>query len=198
MTTGNKIVTKTIEDVIYVPLESVQTGADSIPFVYLKNGDRQIVVLGESNENHVIVEQGIEPGTQIYLNTPEKPEEFTKLLGENLISIIREKERVRKEEERRMNEQSQKGRFGGREDMMRNMTPEMRQQFESLRKQMQSGDTAAIRQLREMRGNMPQGAFRDSTARRRNFPQGGGQQSQRPASQEGQPARQTQETTVNR
>jgi len=36
MTTGNKIVTKTIEDVIYVPLESVQTGADSIPFVYLR------------------------------------------------------------------------------------------------------------------------------------------------------------------
>ena len=58
MTTGNKIVTKTINDVIYVPLESVQTSADSIPFVYLKNGDRQVVVLGESNENHVIVEQG--------------------------------------------------------------------------------------------------------------------------------------------
>ena len=71
MTTGNKIVTKTIDDVTYIPLESVQTGADSIPFVYLKNGNKQIVVLGESNENNVIVEQGIDPGVELYLNTPE-------------------------------------------------------------------------------------------------------------------------------
>ena len=60
MTTGNKIITKTINDVTYIPLESVQTGTDSIPFVYLKNGDKQIVVLGESNENNVIIEQGLE------------------------------------------------------------------------------------------------------------------------------------------
>ena len=199
MTTGNKIVTKTIEDVIYVQLESVQASADSIPFVYLKNGDRQVVVLGESNENHIIVEQGIEPGTQIYLNTPEKPEEFSKLLGENLISIIREKERIKKEEERRTNEQSQRGGFGGREDMMMNMTPEMKQQFQNLRNQMQSGDTAAIRRFRELRGTMPQGAFRDSSARRRNFNQGTqpGQQDQRPSGQEGQRTPPTQQPDVN-
>ena len=76
MTTGNKIITKTIDNVIYVPLESVQAGADSIPFVYQKNGDKQVVVLGESNENNVIVEQGLEPGVQIYLSTPEQPEKF--------------------------------------------------------------------------------------------------------------------------
>ncbi len=40
MTTGNKIFTKSIPDVTYIPLESVQTGADSIPFVYMKNGTR--------------------------------------------------------------------------------------------------------------------------------------------------------------
>ena len=40
MTTGNKIITKTIDDVTYIPLESVQAGTDSIPFVYLKNGDK--------------------------------------------------------------------------------------------------------------------------------------------------------------
>ena len=38
MTTGNKIITKTINDVTFIPLESVQAGPDSIPFVYLKNG----------------------------------------------------------------------------------------------------------------------------------------------------------------
>jgi hypothetical protein len=36
--------------------------ADSIPFVYKKDGSRQVVVLGESNENDVIVEQGLKPG----------------------------------------------------------------------------------------------------------------------------------------
>ncbi len=65
MTTGNKIVTKTINDVTYIPLESVQTGTDSIPFVYLKNGSKQIVVLGESNENSVVIEQGVEPGAAL-------------------------------------------------------------------------------------------------------------------------------------
>ncbi len=179
MTTGNKIVTKTIENVTFVPLESVQTGADSIPFVYLKNGSKQIVVLGESNENNVVIEQGIEPGTQIYLNTPEKPEEFTKLLGENLISIIKEKERIRKEEELRANEETRRGGFAGRGDRMMNMTPEMRQQFQNMR-----GDTAAMRRFREMRTNMSQGEMRGDTARRRTFPQGQTQR-QRPQMQEG-------------
>ena len=59
MTTGNKIITKTIDDVTFIPLESVQAGADSIPFVYMKNKTRQIVVLGESNENNVVIEQGL-------------------------------------------------------------------------------------------------------------------------------------------
>ena len=37
MTTGNKILLKRINDAIYIPLECVQTGRDSIPFVYEKN-----------------------------------------------------------------------------------------------------------------------------------------------------------------
>ena len=86
MTTGNKIITKTINDVTYIPLESVQAGTDSIPFVYTKSGNKQIVVLGESNENNVVVEQGLEPGTVIYLSTPEDTEKF-KIAGEDLIAV---------------------------------------------------------------------------------------------------------------
>lgn len=109
MTTGNKIVTKTISNVTYIPLESVQAGNDSIPFVYLKNGNRQVVVLGESNENNVIIEKGLESGSQVYLSTPPKPESF-KLVGEELIPMIREKERVRKAEEKRIREEAEKAR----------------------------------------------------------------------------------------
>ena len=64
MTTGNQIITQTFSDVVYIPLETVFTSADSIPFVYKKDGSRQVVVLGESNENDVIVEQGLIKGRQ--------------------------------------------------------------------------------------------------------------------------------------
>ena len=62
MTTGNKIMIKTMKDAVYIPIECVQAGIDSIPFVYKKNGTKQIVLLGESNEKNVIIEKGLESG----------------------------------------------------------------------------------------------------------------------------------------
>ena len=88
MTTGNKLIIKTFNDVVYIPTECVQTGADSIPFVYGKNKTKQIVVLGESNEKNIIVQKGLEPGSLIYLIPPEDITRF-KLTGENLIPEIR-------------------------------------------------------------------------------------------------------------
>ena len=73
MTTGNKIIIKTFNDAVYIPTECVHTGSDSIPFVYEKNKTKQIVILGESNEKNVIVEQGLEPRTTIYLVPPQEP-----------------------------------------------------------------------------------------------------------------------------
>ena len=90
MTTGNKIIIEIFDDVVFIPSECVQAGSDSIPFVYEKNGTKQIVVLGKSNEKNVIVEQGIETSTIIYLVPPEEPQKF-KLVGENLIPIIKER-----------------------------------------------------------------------------------------------------------
>jgi len=140
MTSGNKIITKTINDVTYIPLESVQSGPDSIPFVYKKNGTRQIVVLGESNENNVIVEQGIDAETLVYLSTPEAPERF-KLIGEELVAVIKEKEKAKKAEELRLREEAERiraersvgmgpGGFGGGGARM-TITPEMMQRFQS-------------------------------------------------------------------
>jgi HlyD family secretion protein len=153
MTTGNKIITKTIDDVTYIPLESVQAGPDSIPFVYMKNGTRQVVVLGESNENDVIVEQGLKPGDVIYLNTPAEPEKFSKLVGEDLIAVIKEKEKAKKEAEKEANDRAQQRGMGGRGAGGRGqMTPEMRQQFMNMRNgQGGTMDTAAMRRFREMR-----------------------------------------------
>ncbi|MEZ5000432.1 MAG: HlyD family efflux transporter periplasmic adaptor subunit [Bacteroidales bacterium] len=140
MTTGNQIVTSVFEDVVYIPLECVHASEDSIPFVYKKNGTKQVVVLGASNENEVIIEQGIEEGELLYLNTPENSEEF-KQVGEELITIIRERDRSLKEETDKQrgltpgeNERGQGMSPEMRERMM-NMTPEEREQMRQQRQQ---------------------------------------------------------------
>ncbi len=187
MTTGNKIITKTINDVTFIPLESVQAGPDSIPFVYLKNGTRQVVVLGESNENNVVIEKGLVPGVPLYLNTPEKPEKF-KLVGQELISVIREREAVKKAEELKARQEAEKAKMTGGEmggSMGRagmNVSPEMMQRFQSMR----SGnggnpDTAAMRRFQKMRNNTQGGAADTTTRRRTNRQSEQGQNGQGPS-----------------
>lgn len=84
MTTWNKIIIKTIADAVYIPLECVRTGADSIPYVYKKNHTKQIVRLGDFNDKNIVVEEGLEMGTQIYIAMPEDADKF-RLVGANLI-----------------------------------------------------------------------------------------------------------------
>ncbi len=90
MTTSNKIITKEYDSVLYIPIESIHSN-DSIPYVFTKKGSRQVVVLGEPNENFVIVENGLKEGEQIYLSVPEEPEKF-KWTGLELAEIIKQKE----------------------------------------------------------------------------------------------------------
>lgn len=100
MTTSNKIVTAIFEDTLFVPLETIRSD-DTIPFVYTTKGIKQVVVLGPSNENEVIIEHGLEPGDEIYLTVPDDKDNF-KLRGEELIEIIeKKKEQKMKEEEAR-------------------------------------------------------------------------------------------------
>lgn len=75
MTTSNQIVTKEYDDVLFIPLETVYTN-DSVTYVYRKSGVRQIVVLGEANENFIIVEKGLKAGDELYLSAPSQPELF--------------------------------------------------------------------------------------------------------------------------
>jgi HlyD family secretion protein len=97
MTTGNKIIINTYNDVIYVPIECVQAESDSIPFVYTRDRKKQVVLLGISNEKNVIIEKGLKPGQTIFLATPENPEKF-RLTGDELIPVIRDRERARRAE----------------------------------------------------------------------------------------------------
>jgi HlyD family secretion protein len=94
MTTGNRIILQNYSNVTYVPVESVQAGIDSIPYVFTTDGRKQIVILGESNEKNIIIEKGLEEGTGLWLSTPENQKKFT-LAGTDLIPVIREREKAK-------------------------------------------------------------------------------------------------------
>ncbi|MDR2039764.1 MAG: efflux RND transporter periplasmic adaptor subunit [Bacteroidales bacterium] len=116
MTTSNAIVINTLQDVKFVSLDAVFS-QDSIPFVYTKNNTKQVVVLGESNENQVVVEQGLNVGDKVHISVPENSENW-KLTGEDLIPIIKERALLKKKEkeemERKAEEEQKKRQNGGR------------------------------------------------------------------------------------
>lgn len=101
MTTSNLIITRVLDSVSYIPLEAVHAN-DSLTFVYTRDGKKQIVVLGESNENFIVVEMGLDRGERIYLSMPEEPESFD-YAGLALLDVIKE----RKAEEQRMIQEQQ-------------------------------------------------------------------------------------------
>ncbi len=122
MTTSNVIVTRSFDDVTYLPLETIRI-TDSIPYVYKSDGTKQVVVLGESNDNNVIIEHGIEAGDRVYLSMPSDPERF-RLAGEDLIDIIAERREERRLEERERREE-ERTRQEQREERMRQMRIQM-------------------------------------------------------------------------
>lgn len=75
MTTSNSIVTNSFENVLYVPLEAVYSN-DSLTYVYKKNNVKRLVLLGEENENKVIIEKGLKEGERVYLSKPENGENY--------------------------------------------------------------------------------------------------------------------------
>ena len=78
MTTKNTIVTATIDNVVFIPIEAVFSN-DSITFVYQKNGSgatKKQVVVGQSNENERIIKTGIQPDEEVYLAPPENADKL--------------------------------------------------------------------------------------------------------------------------
>ena len=71
MTTGIEIVTNIYEDVIAIPLEALYI--DSLNFVYKETASgivKQEVVSGETNEDEVMIDYGLEENDVIFLSTP--------------------------------------------------------------------------------------------------------------------------------
>jgi HlyD family secretion protein len=89
MTTWNKIILTTIPDAVYIPLECVQAGSDSVLYVYKKNKTRQIVIVGELNDKNAVIKHGLEEGTQVFLVPPDDAASF-RLVGQNLLTGSKE------------------------------------------------------------------------------------------------------------
>jgi len=104
MTTSNQIVTNVYEDVLYLPLEAI-SNEDSLSYVYTRSNKKQIIIPGETNENYIIIEQGVKEGDVVYLSVPENKEKF-KLSGEELIPILKERERLKKEKDQKQEEKN--------------------------------------------------------------------------------------------
>ena len=74
MTTKNKILTNIINNVLFIPIEAIFNN-DSVVFVYRRDGGsvkKQQVVVGQSNENEIIILAGIEAEDEILLVPPDK------------------------------------------------------------------------------------------------------------------------------
>jgi hypothetical protein len=95
MTTNNKVIIKTFDNILYIPLESLHADADNIPFVYTRDKTKQVVIPGEANDKFVIIEKGLAEGTPVFLNIPENHNKFA-LSGKELIAEIIDRAKARK------------------------------------------------------------------------------------------------------
>lgn len=77
MTTSNEILTYTFPSVLHLPLEAIQS--DSISFVFKKTANKivkQEVITGETNDNEVIIEHGLQEGDEVLLIIPDDAHEL--------------------------------------------------------------------------------------------------------------------------
>ena len=118
MTTSNKIITASFDNVLYVPLEAL-FGTDTMMYVYRTNGVRQVVVPGEMNDNFRVIEQGLEEGDGVYLSLPEGAESF-KLAGAEYIEVLKQRAQAKKDAEEKQKKAAEEG-DEQKEEMMRQM-----------------------------------------------------------------------------
>ena len=94
MTTKNKILTSVVDSVLFIPIEAVFNN-DSVTFVYKKDGGserKQQVVVGQSNENEIIVRAGVEAGDEVLLVPPENADKLSlSLLPKEIVDKFKTK-----------------------------------------------------------------------------------------------------------
>jgi len=109
MTTSNEIITDSLPDVLYIPLEAIFRN-DSLSFVFAEKGRgwlKQIVRLGVENENFVVVEEGLKEGMVVALNQPADAEEIP-FEGLEIYEALKKEALEKEKEEKENREQAEK------------------------------------------------------------------------------------------
>ncbi len=84
MTTSNLILAEVLPDALFVPLEALFTQGDSLTFVYKKDGlsvIRQQVRIGKTNENEVVILEGLQEGETVALT------DLASKAGESIVQL---------------------------------------------------------------------------------------------------------------
>jgi multidrug resistance efflux pump len=77
MTTSNEVITDVLADKLFIPLEALYK--DSLSFVYKEVNGRPVkqeVLSSWTNENEVVIVQGLAPGDRVYLTPPENAKQL--------------------------------------------------------------------------------------------------------------------------
>ncbi|MDP1622094.1 MAG: efflux RND transporter periplasmic adaptor subunit [Bacteroidales bacterium] len=94
MTTKNKILTSVVDSVLFIPIEALFNN-DTVAFVYKKDGRsviRQQVIVGQSNDNEIIVRAGLKDDEMVLLVPPENAEKLSlRMLPTETVAKFKEK-----------------------------------------------------------------------------------------------------------
>jgi multidrug efflux pump subunit AcrA (membrane-fusion protein) len=78
MTTSNTIVAETLDNVVYVPLESLHN-ENNVTYVFKKSGTgliRQEVKVGKTNDNEAVILEGLGENENVLLSKPANPQKI--------------------------------------------------------------------------------------------------------------------------
>lgn len=92
MTTSNKIVAKTVDNAIFIPLECLHNQSDTITYVFKKDGVKTVkqeVMIGDTNANDVVILGGLKERDRVHLSIPSGT-------GDDEINLLKEMEGKRK------------------------------------------------------------------------------------------------------
>ena len=109
MTTSNAIEAGIYKDTLMVASDAVFEN-DSLKFVYLGKDHpvKQIVWLGEENENYVLIKKGLKENDIVWLSEPKNPDELEYKGQEIYAEIEKEKEDAKKKSEKEREERAKK------------------------------------------------------------------------------------------
>lgn len=100
MTTSNVIIAGELKDQLTIPSDAIFKN-DTLQYVFVDRGsvEKQIVAIGDENENFAIVKEGLEEGETLLLVEPKNKDEISLVGGDIYL-----KQKEQKEEEKRKRE----------------------------------------------------------------------------------------------